>query len=196
MINFGAECGVRTHDQRFGRPRLYHWVNSANWRDRWDSNPRPFPWQGNILTNWTTTALYWRDWRDSNPRSFPWQGNILPTERQPHCFLERQEGIEPSPKHWQCFILPLKYWRILCFGGQCWNRTNRHIFVRDTLYQWVNCPFWRDRWDSNPRPFPWQGSILTDSNTPALYLGAIDRIRTCDLSPKREYLNHLNYYCI
>ena len=111
-------------------------------------------------------------------------------------FLERQEGIEPSPKHWQCFILPLKYWRILCFGGQCWNRTNHHIFVRDTLYQWVNCPFWRDRWDSNPRPFPWQGSILTNWTTTALYLGAIDRIRTCDLSPKWEYLNHLNYYCI
>ena len=107
------------------------------------------------------------------------RGIFWPTELLPHCFLERQEGIEPSPKHWQCFILPLKYWRILCFGGQCWNRTNRHIFVRDTLYQWVNCPFWRDRWDSNPRPFPWQGSILTNWTTTALYLGVIDRIRTC-----------------
>lgn len=29
----------------------------SSWRVRWDSNPRPLPWQGNALTNWATHAL-------------------------------------------------------------------------------------------------------------------------------------------
>ena len=28
--------------------------NSVDWRSEWDSNPRPPPWQGGVLTNWTT----------------------------------------------------------------------------------------------------------------------------------------------
>ena len=28
-----------------------------HWRPGWDSNPRPPPWQGGILTNWTTGPM-------------------------------------------------------------------------------------------------------------------------------------------
>ena len=36
---------------------LSHFGNNASpeaWRSGWDSNPRPLPWQGSVLTNWTT----------------------------------------------------------------------------------------------------------------------------------------------
>ena len=40
-----------------------NWATEANqkrnWRPGWDSNPRPPPWQGGVLTNWTTKPKWW-----------------------------------------------------------------------------------------------------------------------------------------
>ena len=80
----GAENEIRTRDPLLGKEVLYHWAISAiwclstesncghkdfqsfalptelprhDWRPGWDSNPRPPPWQGGILTNWTTGPI-------------------------------------------------------------------------------------------------------------------------------------------
>ena len=80
----GAENEIRTRDPLLGKEVLYHWAISAiwclstesncghkdfqsfalptelprhDWRPGWDSNPRPPPWQGGILTNWTTGPM-------------------------------------------------------------------------------------------------------------------------------------------
>ena len=38
----------------FQSPALPTELQRQQWRPGWDSNPRPPPWQGGVLTNWTT----------------------------------------------------------------------------------------------------------------------------------------------
>ena len=43
-------------------------LSHKKWRPRWDSNPRPPPWQGGALTNWATGPKYLKwTFGDSNP---------------------------------------------------------------------------------------------------------------------------------
>ena len=47
--------GLEPATSTLARLRSTRWANTAKkWRLRWDSNPRPPPWQGGVLTNWTT----------------------------------------------------------------------------------------------------------------------------------------------
>lgn len=49
--------GIEPGTQGFSVLCSTNWATEAKWRPGWDSNPRPPPWQGGILTNWTTGPL-------------------------------------------------------------------------------------------------------------------------------------------
>ena len=145
-------------------------LNYNYWRSGRDSNPRPPPWQGGILTSWTTRpviylnggsgrnrttdtrifspllyrlsygTIIWRSGRDSNPRPPPWQGGILTSwTTRPVIYLN---------------------------GGSGRNRTTDTRIFSPLLYRLsYGTIIWRSGRDSNPRPPPWQGGILTNWTT-------------------------------
>ena len=79
--------------------------------------------------------IKWSGWRGSNPLPPPWQGGALPDELHPHFWCLRTES---NHRHgdFQSPALPTELQRR-----------------------------WRSGWDSNPRPLPWQGSVLTNWTT-------------------------------
>ena len=46
--------GIEPTTRGFSVPCSTNWATEANWRPDGDSNPGPPPWQGGVLTNWTT----------------------------------------------------------------------------------------------------------------------------------------------
>ena len=60
------------------------------WRSGWDSNPRPLPWQGSVLTNWTTRPIWW-ELQGSNLWPSACKADALPAELSSHSspFQER-----------------------------------------------------------------------------------------------------------
>ena len=58
-LSAGASRRNRTTDTRIFSPLLYRLsYGTIIWRSGRDSNPRPPPWQGGILTSWTTEPCW------------------------------------------------------------------------------------------------------------------------------------------
>ncbi len=96
-MRLGAEAQNRTGDTGIFSPLLYRLSYLGTESGRGDSNPRPSPWQGDVLPlNYTrtrrSTVKYARWTRpDSNRRSPPCKGGAFPT--RPRAHIARPGGL-------------------------------------------------------------------------------------------------------
>ena len=103
--------GLEPATSTLARLRSTRWANTAKkWRLRWDSNPRPPPWQGGVLTNWTTkpflystakNAAFFKKWwelQGSNLWHPACKADALPAELNSHTFWSgwQDSNLRPS----------------------------------------------------------------------------------------------------
>ncbi len=109
----GGDGRIRTGDRGFADPCLNHLATSPKKSGRGDSNPRPSPWQGDVLPlNYTRVShpIFLRWTRpDSNRRSPPCKGGAFPARpraRSAYAVMPTRGFEPPRPVGQQILSLP------------------------------------------------------------------------------------------
>ena len=146
-------------------------MSLLSWSGRRDSNPRPPPWQGDVLPlNYFRTTVIIIANAFFIARYFAKKDKFILGTKKAH-FRELlswsgRRDSNPRPPPWQGDVLPLNYFRTTViiianafFIARYFAKKDKFILGTKKAH-FRELLSWSGRRDSNPRPPPWQGDVL------------------------------------
>ena len=137
----------------------------------------------------------WSGLRGSNSLPPPWQGGALPNELNPHILKIGASGRNRTidTRIFSPLLYRLSYrGKVLHCVQSIKNKMPTALLFLFGTFRVKPKRVWRSEWDSNPRPPPWQGGVLTNWTTRPK-CGGNNRARTYDPLLVRQMLSQLSY---